>query len=255
MKRWLLFAVLSFPLVPAPASSAGLGLRWDSCLGDGAGAINRNFACDTNIGVERLVGSFVPPVDIPEVSGLEITMDILNAIPGTDGSGDPSNPLPAWWIFVNPGSCRQDALEVSFTTDQTNSVCRPWISRPALGGIAAYWLGFIGPGSARVLLGVAGLSGATGAVANGLEYFAFSLTISHANTVGAGACSGCAEPMALLFSSLKIAVPPLAGQQQWRSIWLSGPASFGGDIASWQGFRSPVAARATTWGAVKALYR
>ena len=51
----------------------GLGLRWDHCEAQGTGAINRNFACNTNSGFHRLVGSFnIGSSPMSNVSGTEM---------------------------------------------------------------------------------------------------------------------------------------------------------------------------------------
>ena len=67
-------------------SPAGVNLRWDACYGDG-GAWNKNFACDTNIGTDRLLGWFELAQDLSQVSGREIYIYL-----GAQGAT-----LPAWW--------------------------------------------------------------------------------------------------------------------------------------------------------------
>jgi hypothetical protein len=52
-----------------------LNLRWDKCFGDG-GVQYRDFACDTNVGVELLVGTFELAADLQAVNGLECFLDI-----------------------------------------------------------------------------------------------------------------------------------------------------------------------------------
>src|SRR5262249_19873423 len=76
--RSFLMAVVALSLVhiPAPAGAAeGVNLRWDQCFGDG-GAQFRDFACDTNAGSERIVGSFALATDMPNVSGLELHLHV-----------------------------------------------------------------------------------------------------------------------------------------------------------------------------------
>ena len=55
-------AAVLVPLLVAPAF-AGVNLRWDQCFSDG-GVQNKTFACNTNVGVERLVMSLVLDSDM-----------------------------------------------------------------------------------------------------------------------------------------------------------------------------------------------
>src|SRR5262245_4303275 len=78
----LLLAAMS-PL-PARALST-LNLRWDACIGDG-GVSNKSFACNTNTGVNTLVGSWVSHLDLQNVTGNQVVVDL----------GAYAPPLPAW---------------------------------------------------------------------------------------------------------------------------------------------------------------
>src|SRR5712691_11289697 len=85
--------------VPTAHAAGGLNLRWNACFGD-AGVPNKTFACDRNTGVNTLVGSFVVGAEVPQVSGIQIYIDVATA----------SSTLPAWWQFKNTGSCRATSL-------------------------------------------------------------------------------------------------------------------------------------------------
>jgi hypothetical protein len=257
MNRSVLLALLSLPLVSAPASGAGLGLRWDSCLGSGAGADIRTFACDSNAGSEQLVGSFVPRDDMHAVAGLEVALTFERAcmLPLTADVGVcPPAPVPEWWLLSDSGGCRRSALQVNFETDPANGSCRPWTTHGLAGAIQGYRMDFFGPGTASLYMVVGALGGGTGAIARDVEHFAFTLTISHENTVGPGACSGCAESMAVEFSALKVVAPQVPGQPD-RSIVITGGQAPFANVALWQNSPAPVPVRVTTWGAIKSLYR
>src|SRR5690349_16915507 len=93
-----LFATLLALALAAPAYAVqqqGVALRWDNCFGDWGSGI-KSFACDTNIGSERLVLSYTLDHDKSDISGLELVLDVVY--------DDVS--VPSWWMFRNAGSCR-----------------------------------------------------------------------------------------------------------------------------------------------------
>lgn len=267
-RRALALLTLLLLLVPAAAGADGVNLRWDQCFGDG-GAQFRDFACDTNAGSERLVGSFELPADMSEVIGLELHLHL--------GSSSPA--LPAWWELKNVATCRASAIGfASPVTLPAGSVsCVDWAGGLAAGGVGAYQIGSQGPNHVRILMSTAVVAPGAPAVA-GQEYFAFSLTISHIRTVGAGACAGCLEPVAVFFSAVNVATPVQGANvlitqgtsgddTRWVS-WQHGhpihvvqgcerrlengscfnPTTFF-DVAP-----AVTATRGSTWGAVKSLY-
>ena len=194
--RWCAAFLL---VIGASARAGPLHLRWDACLGDG-GAINRSFACDTNDGRETLVGSFVLARDMKQVSGVEVTLDVVAA-------GDA---LPAWWQFKNAGACRQGALTWSTDVPANAEHCVDWASGQAVGGFAGYKAGAFGKSSARIV-GVSAvpyndLSELKGSV----EYYAFSLALRHTSSVGKGACAGCRLGACIALRSVKLTTPVVA---------------------------------------------
>ena len=77
-------------LVPAPTlATQGMNLRWTSCLGDG-GVQNLNFAC-TNVGAQRMQGSFVLASDMPQVIGTEIVLELAADSPTDPGRSTSRN--------------------------------------------------------------------------------------------------------------------------------------------------------------------
>lgn len=236
-------------LVLAPtAHASGLALRWDACAGEGTGTSVRSFACNTDAGQDRIVGSFVPPVGMTGVQYIELTLK-LDTCPFLVGSPCGST-LPAWWQFYQAGTCRQNALAPSFVNDPANAVCQSWSAGEQWGAIASYQIGIFGPNTARLRMVAASVLPDAGDVAAETQYQAFALTISHANTVGSGACGGCNQPLAVIFTIANL-VPM---NYLDPSLFIGNPLGAPYDaVAWWQS--GPVAARVTTWGAVKALYR
>jgi hypothetical protein len=252
MRRALLALVLGglFATAGAHAQTYGVALRWNHCFGEGTGAIVRNFACNTNSGFEELIGSFVPGEDMVNVSGNEIVVDVATGFPYVTMPAPPSGgPLPEWWKFRNAGTCRQTALTTAFVADPANVVCQDWGAGAQMGGLAAYNIDIRGPGTARILAAVAVPATALQSLHAGTEYYSFTLRISHAKTVGTGACDGCSTPMYLVLTSIGVTTSTSANDRVY-----SGPLN-GTDshLAIWN--EAPVPTRATTWGAVKSLYR
>lgn len=246
--------------MPAPPGSIGpyrygpygCNLRWNNCLGDG-GAINRNFTCDTNSGVETLVGSFVPAWDINSATGIEIVMDLASA--GTT--------MPAWWSFKNAGACRIQSIATNFVLPATAVGCADWSNGQAAGGIGSYNIGLRGANTARVTLAIAVPLGAATDLVGRKEYFAVNLHINHSKTVGTGACGGCSTPVCIVLNRTKMTTPVLGHE----TYYVQGPSNLtDSDYATWQGGAGVSASGTTgcpaatpsvrsTWGAVKSLYR
>ena len=245
------FCVLAALAVLGAATAhagTGVNLRWTNCLGDG-GAFNRNFACDTNAGTHVLVSSFELQADMPHVTGLEGAVDFAVA----------SETLPAWWAFKNTGSCRMTSLNVSFSEPLGAVNCLDWAMGQGLGGIVSYNPGIKGANTARVLIGEAALSAMS--LDAGLEYFAFSLLINNAKTVGTGSCAGCTVPACLTFNSVKLTTGTPADDRiisgatnltdSFFATWQGpSPVPPGGKPCPW-----PTPTKRETWGAVKSLYR
>lgn len=229
----------------------GCNLRWDRCYGD-AGAINRSFACDTNAGTSALVGSFVPPADVVDANGLEITVDLASA----------STDLPAWWQMRIAGTCRQTSLSVALVPPEGSATCLDWYTGLVAGGIADYRMGHGGRNTVRIVAAVGVSLEALADLTGGTEYFGFQFVLNHARTVGDGACAGCETPVCLVVNTYKVVTPVSA-----NNVRLQGPANgTDSDYATWRGGGVPVTwrgtgcpaatpARRSTWGSVKSLYR
>jgi hypothetical protein len=257
--------VLTLLLVAAAPAAAAPGVRisWDHCSADGRIA-NKNFACNTNSGIETLVISFESPVARTDRTGIEISVPIFAAEPAV---------LPAWWQFRLPGTCRLTAVSSSLVPADPSACANPWPETAASG--TAYRLADWGPSSAQLLIAAAVPAPDSFSVVAGVEYFAVRVNINHTKSVGAGACAGCMDPVCIGIGYVKI-VSPLFGDDILLAAGTDNPG--GGDVAvTWQGahvnqffdrggaivrFVSmtcvPAGATATrreTWGRLRSLYR
>lgn len=236
-------------LLASPAQAAqGVNLRWDRCHGDG-GNENRTFACDTNAGAEVLVCSFVLDAPMAQVSGNEVVIDLLTQ----------DDPVPPWWHFRDPGSCRTTSLRMNTFANADDVACVDWAAGNSIGGVGAYSseIGSIDPGLAarhrRIKIALAVPLEHIADLAAETEYFSCNATIDHVKSVGADACAGCTGPVCLVLSRVNVTTPSVANDGT-----IYAPASPGSNIVTWQGVGPNcqlVPVKRSTWGAVKGLYR
>ncbi len=254
---FLLVLALSSRATTATAAQ-GLNLAWNHCLGEGTGVQNAAFACDTNVGSHRMTGSFVLGVNMNDVIGHEIVIELASASPA----------LPAWWTLYYVGSCRPTSLVADFVADASDIVCADWSLGQGVGGIGTYCTSTGScadrPASSnlvRVKLVVAVPQAQRQDLVAGTEYFAFNLAVNHTKTVGTGSCAGCETPVCIVLNSIKVVPMNNIGTRD-----LTTPTAPGTNFVTWQGGGVPVtphgfgcpaatATRRSAWGAVKALYR
>ena len=264
--RPALLSLLGLLLIAPTADASGVFLKWNACHADG-GVSARAFACDTNSGLETLVGSVVLDAALVDVDGIEVRVVGQSA----------NNALPAWWQFQNAGTCRQTAATIQASLAEPVAACPGLFGADAVGGFV-YTTNV--PSSGGIMLKAAVAVPTTSAVtaAAGQEYFLFALRLSHAKTVGTGACGGCFDPMCLGLAYLRL-VTTDPSQSSWVTITTNFFPVDQGHLVSWQSgapggvyayqVNPPfgheldyamtcdfaTAARHSTWGAVKALYR
>ena len=180
--------------------AAGVNFSWNACTSEG-GVQNRTFACNTNAGTLALYGSFALTADQSNFIGIEATVDVHAA----------STSLPDWWQFLNASACRQNAMTAAFnfSGDPGNACHDPWAGL-ATGAVAAYHTFWTTPpvpsgneNEAQALLVAAVPSTSPQHLVGGTEYYGFKMSISLANTVGSGSCSGCGVPVCLTLSQVK----------------------------------------------------
>ena len=230
--------ILALSASAALAQTAGVNLSWDEC-GDG-GVLNKAFACNSNSGTNVAVGSFVAPDGITQLTGTEMTLDVV-------AEGDS---LPNWWQFKNAGACRQSGLGVNFI--YAGSSCEDYWSSVsgATGGVAAYVVGEAGANTARITLVAAVDQMQATALTGGTEYFDFNLTINKTKTVGTGACAGCSTPVTITLSAVNLTQPVGVGD-----VLLTDAASR--NYITWQGGAGlgPSAPQRVTYGQIRSIYR
>ena len=222
------------------AFAAGLNLRWSACAAD-AGVQNHTFACDTNIGSNTMVGSFVLDHDMLCVGASESVVDLSAA-----GAS-----LPDWWRYSSAGTCRQAALSIAA---RNGTDCPDMFEAQGSMNIAAYQVGLHGENSARIL----SVNGLQITVCLSLvasqEYGIAHWTIQNSKTVGSGSCTGCVTPTCIVFNSANI-------YGCCSSVTtLTTEASAGSNYITWQGGGGTSCPTAThtkqsSWGSVKSLYR
>ena len=253
MRRWgaspvllasLLASYLVLVLHTPAATAAGFDLRWDACAADG-GVANKDFACDTDAGSHRLVGSFLLDQPLADVAFIEVTLDFIVAN---------DQVVPVWWEFFD---CRLGMLSGNSTWDPSSVNCDDWSLGTGLGGLAGFsHEGSIAPAdtaSHRRIIFAAGAPSPYPDLDANQDYFLLNLDISDFYTTQPGGCAGCTVPVCIVLNSISL----MNSTSQFTV--LEGPQVPGGNFATWQGGSgascAAVPAKRTTWGAVKSLYR
>lgn len=225
-----------------PPAGGGLNLGWDDCGGLPA-SLNRTFACDTNLGTNTLVGSFLAPCCVTAMSANEVVMDIQST----------GVTLPQWW-GLRTGLCRPGSLTGNFNFTAGPFTCYDYWQGGASGG--ASMDAPIG-NRARIKAFVALPSGSpliTG-ILEGTEVYSFKLNISNTKTTGLGSCAGCGTGVCIVLQSIKLNQPQ---GNPYGSKFMSSPAMRA--HATWQGGTgvdcyAATPAKNVTWGSIKAIYR
>jgi hypothetical protein len=232
------------------AGAAGIDLGWDDCPGGAAYSVIKTFACNTNVGVNTMVGSFVAPEGVVAMSSNEIVMDVQ-----TGGLA-----LPAWWKMAT-GQCRP-ATSVAGTFDFTGGpfTCYDYWQAGAIG--ALNWSVLPTTTNRCRIKGVFALPAGDERITSILEgthVYSFKGRIINAQSTGLGACAGCSDEACIVLNSIRINQPASSGHTQ---IHLSNPATVQHVI--WQAWSTgnPVyqcptvtPTKTRSWGSIKALYR
>jgi len=242
----ILAAVLMITATPMPARGQGINLSWSDCGTHGTSL--RTFACATNIGVNSLVGSFVPGAFVDSVTAGEAVIDIQTLGPS----------LPDWW-GLRTGLCRPAALNASFDFTGGPFNCYDYWQGGAMGAAVA------GPPSGnqlRIKLAMA-LPLNDSRVADlddNAEVYAFRANITNVKSTGDGACPGCDVGACIVLNNIQVRT---IFDGQPLSFFLGNPVTL--NQVTWQcpGFVTThgcvldctTPTRDRTWGQVKQLYR
>jgi hypothetical protein len=233
--RTRLLVCLLWVVLASPVSAAGVDLAWDACLGDPGALSLKTFACDNNVGQDPLLVSFVPAVSMPSVTTIEIALDFRTR------SGVA---MPAWWEVGQPDGCRRGLLSVDPDLQVHGPSCEAWLTSLVTPGfvIARFDIRTPTPDVAHMVVLAHPTSSS---VVAGSHYVGCRMLLGHAGSVGTITCAGCREAVDITLSAVRLAtstseqvltLPQTSNHVQWQ-------------------LDRPVATRATTWGAVKALYR
>jgi hypothetical protein len=217
MKKTLLITGVLLALTATVASAAGINMYWNDCSAAGTNA--KTFACTANTGSNTLTVSFDPPANVTMLNGIDMLVDLQSA----------SDPLPQWWMFKNPGTCRLASLGAN-TVFSSAQCTEPWAAA-GNGAVSAY----IAPSSATNRARLAGTVSVGGPLAGpvdpGTEYYAINFTINNAKSTGTGACAGCLDPVCLVLNDVLLSQP--AGTPG-GSPRITNPRD--NNFATWQGF-------------------
>jgi hypothetical protein len=245
----LIFAVSQIIATASAACAGGFNLTWGTgCWQDNPAAL-ASFACNTEDGSATLTASFALDSDYDRFGYVKAQLDLQSDSPT----------LPDWWQFSNGGGCRQGALSTTASFAAAPGGCTdPWRGQTPSSTI--YWQTASFPeGASGERVPLPNRARFTGyfwvnpylPIVRGVEYYAFSVTVDHRNTVGAGACSGCETPTTIVLNQIVLSNYLL------HPLTLTTPLSNG--CLRWQtGGATPCGAtpvRNTTWGQVKGLYR
>lgn len=226
-----------------PAWAQGvMNIGWDDC--GAAGVANRTFACDTNAGSATIYVSGISPIPLPSFNGAGANIDLQTNLPS----------LSPWWRFAS-GGCRADS-SLSASADFTGeTACLDPYPGSSSAGVT-YYEEYNGPGTATIRF--ACFSGAgTSSISATDEYYFARIRIDFEKSTGTGSCPGCLDPVCFVLPALNLGQPG-GGADGYITITTPGIRQY----VKWQSaddsstgcfLYTPV--RATTWGAVKSLYR
>jgi hypothetical protein len=242
----ILAAILMIAASPSPVRGQAINLSWNDC---GASGVElRTFACDTNVGVHTLVGSFVPGPSVDSMTAAQAVVDVQTLGPS----------IPDWW-GMRTGYCRPASLNASFDFTGGPFNCHDYWQGGAVGGVAAD-----APAGNRVRIRVAmALPQGDSRVVDlddDTEVYAFKVNINSAKSTGDGACAGCDVGACIAITNIQVGT---ITDGQPLTFFLFAPATR--IHVTWQcpGFVSTVGCmldcttptRNRTWGQVKQLYR
>ena len=225
------------------ASAAGLNLGWNDCPSGVSYQLNNAFACNTNLGIQIMVGSYIPPPGLDAVYGNEVVLNLTTN----------QATLSPWWS-MGSGGCVGRTTTPAAVFDFTAGPfgCTDFWQGQAVGGLD-YTRQFDGPNRARIRVICAVQDVFAGPQSPPTEYYSFKVVINDARTVGSGSCAGCTDAACIVLNSIKIdQVSPATFNPT-----VTNPAT--SNFVTWRGGTGvcpgATAARNVTWSSIKALYR
>lgn len=247
MKRGLrLLAFAPILLGVGSASAAGINLGWNDCPGGATYSVLETFACDTNVGVHTMVGSFVAPAGVVMMSANEITIDFQ-----TSGAL-----VPAWWQ-TRSTYCRAGSLGSSFDFTGGPFTCYDYWQGGAIGALSEDLPGFANRGRIKGVFALPAGDTRITSVPEGTHVYSFNAILTNAKTTGLGACAGCGDEGCFVLQNIRLNQPP-----PLFTITLTNPET--ALHVLWQGWSTPdptnqcplvTPTRSRSWGSIKAIYR
>ena len=244
----LLLATLATGPAPALAQQGGINLSWNDCGAYGQSL--ETFACNTNVGTHRLVASFVSPLPLTQLEGVDVIVDMAFLQPT----------VPSWWM-AQSGGCRTPAITSNADFSAGPSSCGdPWGG--AVLSAANVQPGVPFPNRVRLRALAAVYPANTPVTVDDVtEYYAVEFVIGNQKTVGPAACAGCNEPACVLLTSIKLVqsvgvgdytlTNPLTNQLVgWQC-----QAAIGHGGCYFDPYSCTTPTRNPTWGAIKGMYR
>jgi hypothetical protein len=243
-----LSAWATLTLGAATASAAGINLGWNDCPGGATYALTETFACNTNVGVHTMVGSFVAPAGVQMMSANEVVIDLKTG---------PGFALADWWK-MGSGRCRPTSLGSNFDFTGGPFSCHDYWQGGAIGAAQEDPPnGFDNRARIKMVFAVPAGDPRITSVAEGLHVYSFKLNINNSRTVGLGSCAGCNAEACIALQTIRLNQPV-----PFPRIDLTNPSTVAHVI--WQAWTtvdpnhlcpSVTPVKSQTWGSIKALYR
>ncbi len=250
MRKALVMAGALLSLTATPASSTGIDLAWNHCIGQAGAQTMRTSTCAVNTGSQTMIASFSPPAGINALEGIEVYIDyqVMGGV------------LPCWWNFSS-GQIRSDQLTplpVSPTDVNGNPLVlcdnHYFLDHGAIGG---GWMTVLGADNGR-LRGIATLPAGTGlSVLADAQQYGFGFQIANGGTVPVGSCQGCSQAVCFELRAVRLYSPGLADvtlvYPSWANYitWQASAQATSCPGTEWQ----PMPVLQRTWGGIKSLYR
>lgn len=234
-------------MLPASAWADGLDLTWTDCVRGAAAQTHVDFNCAADVSYD-LNFQFKSRADIPHFVSLTAVLDYQN---------ETMTPLSPFWHYETAGcqmSRSPTGLAVLDDASQAPLACSgladPWGGDGSQGHemLAAYGVDFRRPGDGYFLL--VDTRDQSVPIAGGVNYWALRLSF---RTLWRAQCAGCSDAGHMLWTEARLesndGSPPVILNSSDKLT--NCVAINGGSIASC----GIVAARTTTWGAIKSMYR
>ena len=235
MKKALILSAALVALSATLAAAQGINLSLNDCGTFGLTNAPTN-ACNSNTGAAlQMVGSVVPPGDVPQMVACEAVLD---------GQTNQAT-LSPWWSL---DGCRSGAMTLGADFTTSSGDCADfWAGQGIIvGGIDPT---HSAPNRFRIKLTCA--VPASQDMAPGSEYYMFHCNILKTKTTGTGNCAGCTDACSIVLNEIRLDQPAGVGDFRIFNPANSAVCNYNGGAGGYQA--TPTANR--TWGQVKALYR